>query len=107
MLGANFLCRRYLLAPVTTHPIVHPPLTEEYRNHVDATPDLEPQTTTQQQGIVPRLRVIHYANDALLLLPRPRLPSLLCVLFYDAPSLHAYVLLSMIVNPEAELATQE
>ena len=69
-----------------THPIVHPSSTEEHHNHLDANPDLEPRTTIQQQGIVPRLRVIHYADDTLLLLLRPRLLSLLCVLFYEKQS---------------------
>jgi len=38
---------------------------------------------------------------------RWKMPSLLCLLFYDALSHHAYVFLFVSVNLEAELPTQE
>jgi len=40
-------------------------------------------------------------------LPFSLLPSLLCLLFYDVFSHHAYVFLFVGVNPAAEMATQE
>ena len=62
--------------------------------------DLEPRTTTQLQGNEMIPRVIHYTGDTVLLFPR--LPSLLCLLFYDAFSHHIYVFLFVSVNPAAE-----
>jgi len=52
-----------------------------------------------------RPRAIHYADDTVLLFPQ--LPSLLCLLFYDAFSHHIHVFLFVSVNPAAEMATQE
>ena len=67
--------------------------------------DLVPRTTTQLQGNEMRPRAIHYTDDTVLLFPR--LPSLLCLLFYDAISHHIYVFLFVSVNPAAEMAPQE
>ena len=84
-----------------THPIMHPPSTGAQHNYLDVTPGLEPRTTIQLQGNEMRPRAIHYADDTVLLFPR--LPSLLCLLFYDAFSHHAYVFLFV----AAVMATQE
>jgi len=62
--------------------------------------DLEPRTTTQLQGNEMSPVVIHYTHDTVLLFPR--LPSLLCLLFYNAFSHHIYVFLFGSVNPAAE-----
>jgi len=52
-----------------------------------------------------RPRVIHYADDIVLLFPRS--PFLLCLLFYDAFSHHVCVFLFVRVNPEVEMALQD
>jgi len=82
------------------HPIMHPPSTGTQHNYVDVTSGLEP---LHKNEMCPR--AIHYAGDIVPLFPR--LPSLLCLLFYNAFSHHIYVFLFVSVNPAAEMATQE
>jgi len=83
------------------HPIIPSPSIGAQHNYLD----LEPRTTIQLQGNEIRPRVIHYADDTVLLFPR--LSSLLYLLFYDAFSHHIYVFLFVSVNPATEMATQE
>jgi len=80
------------------HQIMHPPSTGEHRNYLEVAPGLEPRTTIQLHGNEMRPRVIHYADDIVLLFP----PSLflLCLLFYDAFSHHVFVFLFVRMNPE-------
>ena len=60
------------------HPIMPSPSIGVQHNYLD----LETRTTTQLQGNEMRHHAIHYADDTVFLFPR--LPSLLCLLFYDA-----------------------
>jgi len=91
------------------HPIMPSPSIGAQHNYLDVTPGLEPRTTIQLQGNKMRPHAIHYADDAVLLLPR--LPSLLSLLFYDAFSHHIHVFQFVSVNssssPAAEMATHE
>jgi len=66
--------------------------------------ELEPRTTPQLQGNEMHLHTNHYADDIVLLF---QLPSLLCLLFYDAFSHHIYVFLFVSSKAAAEMATQE
>ena len=66
------------------HPIAHPPPSREHHDYLDVAHGLESRTTAQLQGNVLRPRVIRDDDNIVLLLPRPPLLSLLCLLFYDA-----------------------
>ena len=87
------------------HQIMHPPSTGEHRNYLQAAPGLESRTNAPLQGNKMRPRVIHYVNETVLLFSQ--LPSLLCLLFYDALSHHVHAFLFMSVIPEAEMASQD
>jgi len=85
--------------------IMHPPPSEEHHNYLDVALGLQPRITIQLQGNELRPRVIHYADDTVLLFPQ--LPFLLCLLFFDALSHHVYVFLFVSVNPEAEIVSHD
>jgi len=87
------------------HQIMHPPSTGEHRNYLHAVSGLGPRTNTQVQGNQMRPRAIYYDDDTVLLFSQ--LPSLLCLIFYDALSHRVYVFLFVSVNPEGEMASQD
>jgi len=84
---------------------MHPPPSEEHHNYIDVALGLQPRITIQLQGNELCPRVIHYADDTVLLFPQ--LPFLLCLLFFDALSHHVYVFLFVSVNPETEIASHD
>ena len=69
--------------------------------YFDVALGLQPPPTTQLQGTELRPRAIHYADDTVLLLPR--LPFLLCLLFFNALSHHVHVFLFLFVSVNFEV----
>ena len=52
------------------HQVMHPPSPGAQHNYLDVAPGLEPRTTIQLHGNEMRPRVIHHADDTVLLFPR-------------------------------------
>jgi len=86
---------------------MHPAQFGEHHTYLDVAFDLHPQPTAQLQGTELRPRVIHYADDTVLLFPQ--LPFLVCLLFFDALSHHVHVFLFLFVsvNFEVEMASHD
>jgi len=74
-----------------------------HNNYLDVALGLQPRTTPQLQGIELCPRVIHYADDTVLLFSQ--LPFLPCLLFCNALFHHVYVFLFASVHPEAGMAS--
>ena len=85
--------------------LMYQPPSGEHHNYLDVALRLQPRTTTQLQGNESRPRVIHYADDTVLLFPQ--LPFLLYLLLYDALSHHVYVFLFVSVNPETKMVSHD